>query len=67
MDVTAAVDYASVGDQLVILAGDELVLLDSNFVVVSKATISLVYCRNMMYNDDVGILLFCISKTGSGQ
>ena len=60
-------DYVSVGDRIVALTGDELVLLSSDFYVVSKATFPMVNCKNMVYRDGVGIVLFCTSNTGSDQ
>ena len=66
--VTATVDYTYIGERIVALSGDQLVVMDAAFNILSSTVISFVECRNLVYNKDIGLLLFCSSNTAaSGQ
>lgn len=66
--MTAAVDYATVGDYIVALTNNNLALLNAELEVVTISPIPVVSCKHMVYETMSGLFLFCTSSnTTSGQ
>lgn len=68
-DVTAAVDYARADGMLLTLSNNMLFLLnETTYEVVSFTDIPVVNCKNLAYDETLGVFLFCISsQSKSGQ
>ena len=61
-ELTAAVDFATVGERTVVLSNNKLAIMNNISEVITISPIPQVSCNNLVYDDKVGLLLFCSSS-----
>lgn len=66
--VTAAVDFVTVGTRIITISNNAWWLMNSNFEVIDASHVpGQLNCNNIAYDEDLGLFVFCTFQDTAGQ